>query len=167
MQHLLTALFLLCPLFLGALRAQRTTVYPNDRLVWNEATVHVEGGLVRAGNDWRGQVLYTVQGERIFEGFSSSSFDLLFTVRNGQLCRGDSHFSSDVVYTFRNGRAYLGDSEYLLDQVYNLREEPLHHGEVVSVYTDDNGSVFDRVCSIQGPFTPAEWFALMLAQGLL
>ena len=147
--------------------AQRTTVYPDDQLRWNEAIVHVEGGLVRMGNNWRGEVLYTVQGDRIYRGFSSSSFDVLYTVRAGQLYLGDSHFSSDIAYTFSNGRVYLGDSEYLLDQVYNLREEPLHHGEVVSVYTDDNGSSFDRVCAIQGPFTPAEWFALMLAQGLL
>ena len=147
--------------------AQRTTVYPDDQLRWSEAIAHVEGGLVRAGNDWRGEVLYTVQGDRIYRGFSSSSFDLLYTVRDGQLCQGSSHFSTDIAYTFREGRVYLGDSEYLLDQVYNLKEEPLHHGEVVSVYTDDNGSVFDRVCSIQGPFTAAEWFALMLAQGLL
>lgn len=160
-------IFLLAVGLACAASAQRTTVYPDDQLRWSEAIVHVEGGLVRSGNDWRGEVLYTVQGDRIYRGFSSSSFDLLYTVREGQLCQGNSHFSTDIVYTFREGRVYLGDSEYLLDQVYNLRDEPLHHGEVVSVYTDDSGSVFDRVCSIQGPFTPAEWFALMLAQGLL
>lgn len=147
--------------------AQRTTVYPNDRLLWNEAIVCIENGLVREGNDWRGRVLFTLHNDRIFQGFSTSSFDLLYTVRDGQLCRGDSHFSEDILYTFREGKVYIGDSNYLLDQVYNLRDEPLHHGEVVSVYTEDSGSVFDRVCSIQGPFTEAEWYALMLAQGLL
>lgn len=160
-------IFLLAAGVVCSASAQRTTVYPDDQLRWSEAIVYVEGGVVRAGNDWRGEVLYTVQGDRIYRGFSSSIFDLLFTVREGQLYRSDSHFSTDIVYTFREGRVYLGDSEYLLDQVYNLKDEPLHHGEVVSIYTDDNGSVFDRVCSIQGPFTPAEWFALMLAQGLL
>lgn len=150
-----------------AATGQSAYVYPDAQLRWNEAIVHVEDGLVREGNDWRGAVLFTVQGDRIFRGFSTSSFDLVYTVRDGKLCRGDSHFSDDVVYTFRAPRAYLGDSEYLLDLVYNLRDEPLHHGEVVSVFKEDSGSAYDRVVSIQGRFTTAEWFALMLAQGLL
>lgn len=150
-----------------AAAGQSAYVYPDAQLRWNEAIVHVEDGLVREGNDWRGQVLFTVQGDRIFRGFSTSSFDLVYTVRDGKLCRGDSHFSDDVVYTFRAPRVYLGDSEYLLDLVYNLRDEPLHHGEVVSVFKEDSGSAYDRVVSIQGRFTTAEWFALMLAQGLL
>ena len=108
-----------------------------------------------------------MQGDRIFRGFSTSAFDLLYTVRDGKLCHGASEFSDDIAYTFRQGRVYIGDSEYLLDQVYHLRDEPLHHGEVISVYAGDSGSAFYRVCSIQGPFTEAEWFALMLAQGLL
>ena len=150
-----------------AATGQSAYVYPDAQLRWNEAIVHVEDGLVREGNDWRGAVLFTVQGDRIFRGFSTSSFDLVYTVRDGKLCRGDSHFSDDVVYTFRAPRVYLGDSEYLLDLVYNLRDEPLHHGEVVSVFKEDSGSAYDRVVSIQGRFTTAEWFALMLAQGLL
>ena len=153
--------------FVGLASAQNAHVYPDPMLRWNEVIVHLDGGVVRAGNDWRGEALFTVQGDLIFKGFSTSSFDLMYTVRDGKLCRGDSHFSSDVVYTFRGGRVYVGDSEYLLDLVYNLREEPLHHGEVVSVFKEGSGSVYDRVVSIQGRFTTAEWFALMLAQGLL
>ena len=154
-------------LIAGQALGQRTSVYPDPQLRWNEAVVHIEGGAVRAGNDWRGEVLLTVQGDRIFRGFSTSAFDLLYTVRDGKLCHGASEFSDDIAYTFRQGRVYIGDSEYLLDQVYHLRDEPLHHGEVISVYAGDSGSAFDRVCSIQGPFNEAEWFALMLAQGLL
>ena len=160
--------FLFILLFAGQLSAQQATfVYPDDQLRWNEAIVNIDGGVVRQGHDWRGNIVLTVENDRIFQGFSTSSFDLLYTVRDGQLCRGDSYFSEDILYTFREGKVYIGDSNYLLDQVYNLRDEPLHHGQVVSVYTEDSGSVFDRVCSIQGPFTEAEWYALMLAQGLL
>jgi hypothetical protein len=162
-----TLLFYLCFTCSSVAWSQGTFVYPNDQLRWNEAIVHIDGGLVRAGNDWRGEVLFTVQGDQIFEGYSTSSFDLLYTVRDGQLCRGDSHFSQDVLYTLAPPGIYIGDSTFLLDQVYNVRDEPLHHGEVMSVYRDDSGSVFDRVCSIQGSVSPAAWFALMLAQNLL
>ena len=63
----------------------RVEVYPDDRMMWSDMLLHAENGVVREGRDWRGQVLWTTQPEKIFTGYSTSAFDLAYTVREGQL----------------------------------------------------------------------------------
>ena len=78
---------------------QRVEVFEDDRMLWSEMVLHVENGVVRQGRDWRGQVIWTTRPEKIFEGYSTSAFDLRYSVREGQLIQGDSHFSDAVMYT--------------------------------------------------------------------
>ena len=55
---------------------------------------HVDNNLVRMGNSWRNEVVYTVNADnmwneiRVFRGFSTSSLDIAFTVREDKLLLG-------------------------------------------------------------------------------
>ena len=95
-------LLLLIGLVLGTVAASaqsRVEVYPDDRMLWRDMLLHAENGVVREGSDWRGQVLWTTQPEKIFAGYSTSAFDLAYSVREGQLIQGDSYFSDAILYT--------------------------------------------------------------------
>ena len=62
---------LLIGLVLGTVAASaqsRVEVYPDDRMLWRDMLLHAENGVVRAGSDWRGQVIWTTQPEKIFAG---------------------------------------------------------------------------------------------------
>ena len=155
-----------CLTSLGTWGQGRVEVYPNDRLIWSETLFHAENGVVREGNQWRGQVLWTLQPGKIFAGYSSSSFDLAFTVQNDQLIQGDSQFSDAILYTLDGPNVYIGDSTFPLDLVYTLRPAPFNP-EVIGLYTEDSISTFDRVCVFQGAPSAEQLFALLLAQGLL
>jgi hypothetical protein len=144
----------------------RVDVYPDDRLMWGDVLFHSENGLVREGNHWRGQVLWTLQPGRIYAGYSSSSFDLQFTVRDGQLIQGDSQFSDAILYTLDGYELFIGDSRFALDLVYTLRPDPMRP-ELLGLYKEDSISYFDRICIFQGIPTPGQLFALLMAQGLL
>jgi hypothetical protein len=84
---------------LVAYAQDRVNVYPDNRMLWSEMMLHAEQGLIREGRDWRGTVLWTTRPGELFEGYSSSSFDLKFTVRDGHLIQGDSNFSDAILYT--------------------------------------------------------------------
>ena len=93
---------LLIGLVLGTVAASaqsRVEVYPDDRMLWRDMLLNAENGVVREGSDWRGQVLWTTQPEKIFAGYSTSAFDLAYSVREGQLIQGDSYFSDAILYT--------------------------------------------------------------------
>ena len=59
---------------------------------------------------------YTVVGNKIYRGNSTSVFDLLFTLTDGKLYIGDGGSSSDCLYTFSNGVIYRGDSTSTFDK---------------------------------------------------
>lgn len=61
-------------------------------------------------------VKYTVSGNKIYRGNSTSVFDLLFTLTDGKLYIGDSGSSMDCLYTFKNGIIYRGDSTSTFDK---------------------------------------------------
>ncbi len=61
-------------------------------------------------------VKYTVSGNKIYRGNSTSVFDLLFTLTDGKLYIGDSGSSMDCLYTFKNGMIYRGDSTSTFDK---------------------------------------------------
>ena len=148
----------------------RVEVYPDDRMMWSDMLLHAENGVVREGRDWRGQVLWTTQPEKIFTGYSTSAFDLAYSVREGQLIQGDSHFSDAILYTTEARGAelqvFIGDSSFPLDLVYTVRPHPFDKG-TFGLYKEDSISAFDRICVFRGMPLPAELYALLLAQGLL
>ena len=165
--------FLLIGLFMGAFTASaqtRVEVYPDDRMLWSEMLLHSDNGIVREGRDWRGQVLWTTQTERIFAGYSTSAFDLAYSVRDGQLIQGDSHFSDAILYTAEvlgdDLQLFIGDSSFPLDLVYTVRPHPFDEG-AFGLYKEDSISAFDRICVFRGMPSPEELYALLMAQGLL
>jgi hypothetical protein len=160
-------------LVLGTVAASaqsRVEVYPDDRMIWRDMLLHAENGVVREGSDWRGQVLWTTQPEKIFAGYSTSAFDLAYSVREGQLIQGDSYFSDAILYTAEvrgdELQVFIGDSSFPLDLVYTVRPHPFDEG-TFGVYKEDSISAFDRICVFRGMPAPAELYALLLAQGLL
>ena len=164
---------LLIGLVLGTVAASaqsRVEVYPDDRMLWRDMLLHAENGVVRAGSDWRGQVIWTTQPEKIFAGYSTSAFDLAYSVREGQLIQGDSYFSDAILYTAEvrgdELQVFIGDSSFPLDLVYTVRPHPFDEG-TFGLYKEDSISAFDRICVFRGIPAPAELYALLLAQGLL
>jgi len=160
-------------LVLGTVAASaqsRVEVYPDDRMMWRDMFLHAENGVVREGSDWRGQVLWTTQPEKIFAGYSTSTFDLAYSVREGQLIQGDSYFSDAILYTAEvrgdELQVFIGDSAFPLDLVYTVRPHPFDEG-TFGLYKEDSISAFDRICVFRGMPAPAELYALLLAQGLL
>lgn len=167
--RLLIALGLLAHALLGVAQ-NRVEVFPNDRLLWSDMILHAENGVIREGRDWRGQVLWTTQPEKIFAGYSTSTFDLAFSVREGQLIQGDSHFSDAILFTAEARgeelHIFIGDSTFPLDLVYTLRPHPFDEG-VFGLYKEDSISAFDRISVFRGMPSPEVLYALLLAQGLL
>ena len=166
-------LLLLIGLVLGTVAASaqsRVEVYPDDRMLWRDMLLHAENGVVRAGSDWRGQVIWTTQPEKIFAGYSTSAFDLAYSVREGQLIQGDSYFSDAILYTAEvrgdELQVFIGDSSFPLDLVYTVRPHPFDEG-TFGLYKENSISTFDRICVFRGMPAPAELYALLLAQGLL
>lgn len=164
---------LLIGLVLGTVAASaqsRVEVYPDDRMLWPDMLLHAENGVVRAGSDWRGQVIWTTQPEKIFAGYSTSAFDLAYSVREGQLIQGDSYFSDAILYTAEvrgdELQVFIGDSSFPLDLVYTVRPHPFDEG-TFGLYKENSISTFDRICVFRGMPAPAELYALLLAQGLL
>lgn len=144
----------------------RVEVYPDDRMMWSDILMHVEQGVVRTGQDWRGDVIFTTVPGKIFSGYSTSTFDLIYSIRDNQLIQGDSYFSDAILYTWDNMKLYIGDSTFPLDLVYTIRPHPFNDG-VFGLFKEDSISTFDRICVFQGVPTTTEIFALLLAQGLL
>jgi len=62
-------------------------------------------------------VKYTVSGNKIYRGNSTSTFNLLCTLVDGKLYVGDSRSSMDCMYTLKNGIVYKGDSTSTFDKV--------------------------------------------------
>ena len=60
----------------------RVHLYPDDNLVWRDMVAHVDGGVVRMGNNWSGDIVFTLQDDnmwdevRIFQGYSTSALDV-------------------------------------------------------------------------------------------
>lgn len=156
----------------------RVHLYPDDNLAWQDMVAHIDNGLVRLGNSWGGEIVYTVSanttwGEtRVFHGYSSSSLDIAFSVRGGKLYLGDSPFTDAILYTFSEGQIFLGDSTFPLDLAYTLREETRRFAgrsdaPIWGIYKDDSRSWSDRVGVLEGDFDPAQLFALLSAADFL
>lgn len=150
----------------NAVAQTKTNVYTDASMIWSQMACNVDRGLVRQGPEWRGDVLYTVQEEKIFQGFSSSGFDLAYTYKDGKLYMGESQFSDAISYTFEKGKIYIGDSTYPLDLAYTVRANPNYRG-VLSVYYEDSISPLDIVAFLQGNPTEVEVFAILVAISLL
>lgn len=163
------ALALISVLFCLNSTAQIVHVYPDELMRPSDLMASMENGLVRNG-DWRAPVTLTLHERKIFQGFSSSSFDLLYTIAedNGaiQLRRGDGRWSDDVLYTWFEGQIFMGDSRFALDLVYTVRNHSLDP-ELLELYREDSLSRFDRLAVFEGRPTPDEVLVLMLTQGLL
>ena len=144
----------------------QTYVYIDDQMMWNQMACHIDNGIVRMGPDWRGDIKYTIQNNKIFKGYSSSSFDLAYTCREGKLYIGESSFSDAISYTFNKGRIYIGDSGFALDLAYTIRPNPNYRG-ALCVYKKDSISPFDIVAFLQGDPTEVEIFALLISISLL
>ena len=157
----------------------RLHFYPDDNLTWSEMIAHVDNNLVRMGNSWRNEVVYTVNADnmwneiRVFRGFSTSSLDIAFTVRDeGKLYLGDSSFTDAILYTFKDGQIFVGDSTFPLDVAYTLREESRKFAgrgdaPLWGVYKEDSRSWSDRVAVLEGALDPGALFVLLSAAGFL
>lgn len=151
----------------ASLRAQdRVNVYPDNRMLWSDMMLHAEQGLIREGQGWRGTVLWTTRPGELFEGYSTSSFDLKFTVRDGHLIQGDSNFSDAILYTLDGKNLYIGDSTFPLDLVYTLQQDAFDPSSF-GLYKEDSISVFDRICVFEGAPSPEVLFGFLLTLGLL
>jgi hypothetical protein len=157
----------------------RLHLYPDDNLVWRDMVAHVADGLVRMGNSWSGEIVFTVSADnlwdetRVFRGYSTSPLDIAFTVRDeGKLYLGDSSFTDAILYTFKDGQIFVGDSTFPLDVAYTLREESRRFAgdgdaPLWGVYKEDSRSWSDRVGVVEGPLEPGALFALLSAAGFL
>tara|TARA_B100000902_G_C26890832_1_gene707277 strand:- start:170 stop:685 length:516 start_codon:yes stop_codon:yes gene_type:complete len=150
----------------SVLAQSATRVYTDASMRWSQMALNVDRGLVRKGADWRGDVLYTVQGNKIFQGFSSSSFDLAYTYKDGKLYIGEPQFTDAISYTFELGKIYVGDSTFPLDLAYTIRPNPNFRG-VLSVYAEESTSPFDIVAFLQGELTEVELLAVLISLALL
>lgn len=155
----------------GILQAQTTNrslqVFPNDRLNRLEMLCHIEGGVLRTGADWRGEVLFTLgPSGAIYQGLSRSDLDRPYTVRDNQLVRGQSSFSDDILYTWDNDQVFIGDSRFRLDLVYNL-QPVVFQPDVWALYPEDESSPSERRAVFLGHPTPQQLFAVLLALGLI
>ena len=96
----------------------RVHLYPDDNLVWRDMVAHVDGGVVRMGNNWSGDIVFTIQADnmwdevRIFQGYSTSALDVAYTLRDNKLYLGDSGFSDAILYTFDEAQIFMGDSTF-------------------------------------------------------
>ena len=133
---------------------------------WNEVVCHIEGGVVRLGNDWRGDIAYTVDRNKIYSGYSTSSFNLSYTFREGKFYIGDSYFTDAITYTLDGKYIYVGDSHFPLDLAYSIASDRNNPG-VLNIFKEDSISPFDIVSVMQGDPSPAEIFAILLTMGLL
>jgi hypothetical protein len=157
----------------------RLNLYPDDNLMWRDMVAHAADGVVRLGNSWRGEILYTVNADnmwgetRVFRGYSTSTLDIAYTVRDdGKLYLGDSSFTDAILYTFKDGQIFVGDSSFPLDIAYTLREESRRFAgggdaPVWGVYKEDSRSWNDRVGVLEGALNPGAVFAVLSAAGLL
>lgn len=169
---------LACCLPSTSLFAQRIHMHSDESMMWSTMVAHVDGQTVRLGPDWRGDVVFTLQGDdrsdeaTLFQGFSTSALDVLYTVREGHLMAGDSHFTHAILYTAHQDQIFQGDSTFPLDVVYTLREENAVMGasrgaSVWGLYREDSRNWSDRVVLFEGKPNPAQLFALLLATGWL
>lgn len=148
----------------------RVEVYEDHRMIWQDMMLHAENGVIRSGQDWRGEVIWTTIPGKIFQGYSTSTFDLLYSVRDQQLIQGDSHFSDAILYTAESNmdeiKLYIGDSTFPLDLVYTIRPSAFDDG-VFELFKEDSISQFDRLLVMRGLPTAEELFGILLALGLL
>ena len=154
-----------CVLMPSLSKAQ-TFVYTDQNLMWSQMACHVDGGVVREGPDWRGEITYTVSRDKIFHGYSSSTFDLAYTYRDGKLYIGDAYFTDAISYTLYDNQIFVGDSTYPLDLAYTLRPNNISPG-MLCIYTGSSISPFDIVAFMQGEPTETELFAILLTMALL
>lgn len=110
---LIALLLLLSISFIGIAQIE---VYPKNEIYPSEILLNINKGKVNLGDSrmWSDAVL-TVSGNQIFEGWSTSTFDLMYTFNDGKLSLQESSFSSDVKYTYINGKIYRGDSSMMMD----------------------------------------------------
>ncbi|MDP4828388.1 MAG: hypothetical protein NWR73_11915, partial [Flavobacteriales bacterium] len=89
---------LVCVLLIATVRLfGQVSVFPNERMFFGEMLFNIEDGILNEGNSrFRMDAVLTIANEKIFKGYSTSTFDLLYTVRNGKLYPADSRFSLDV-----------------------------------------------------------------------
>jgi hypothetical protein len=128
--------------------------------MFSDVICNVNGGHVLPGTDvmWN-KAIVTCDQRGIYNGFSTSTFDVLFRFENNQLYLGESIFSSDIMYTFKNGVIFRGDSTFPLDKLFTFKNG--------YVYSAEGESVFDVVLAIDGPITVVELFGVLLATEML
>ena len=151
---------------LSAIGQTGTFVYPTTHMRWDEIVCHIDGGVVRLGNDWRGDIAYTVERNKIYSGYSTSSFNLSYTFREGKFYIGDSYFTDAITYTLYGKYIYVGDSHFPLDLAYSIASDRNYPG-ILNIFKEDSISPFDIVAVMQGDPSPAEIFAILLTMGLL
>jgi len=141
----------------------QTYIYKTERMYFNEMLCNVNDGYVLPENSnmWSDAV-YTARNNKIFEGFSTSTFDILYTISEDHLFIGDSNFSFDIVYTIKNGRVYKGDSTMMLDCLYT------YDIKTNRIYTGDSTFSLDAVLFLQGEaLNSEELFAVLISQKML
>lgn len=141
----------------------QTYVYPNERCYLNDVICNIHNGQLNLGNSnmWR-ETKLTVKDQKIFKGFSTSTFDQLYSLQNGHLYLGDSSFSFDIVYTIKSGKVYRGESDMMMDCLFT------YDPKTNKLYKGDSLFSLDAVLFFQGEaLNDAELFATLLWLELL
>jgi|TARA_R110000737_G_scaffold350964_1_gene391661 hypothetical protein len=70
-------------------------------------------------NSFNSNVRYTIEGNKVYRGQSTSVFDLLYEIENGKVYQISNSSLKKVVYTFSDGRIYVGDSTSTFDCLFS------------------------------------------------
>ncbi|MCH2199408.1 MAG: hypothetical protein MK081_11565 [Flavobacteriales bacterium] len=147
-------------LFASVLVKAQILVYPDNRLFFTDMLVNInkEGALVEGNRTSSEGAMCTVRENKVYRGWSYAEQEVLFTVNDNKIYSGNEDFSIPL-YTIKDGKFYRGNSTKEEDLLYTWLR--------IGVFKGTSTSPFDRVCFIQGRATQAEYFAVLLALGLL
>ncbi len=65
--------------------------------------------------------LYTIEGNKIYNGDSDSIFDLLYEYENGKLYQVSNSSLKRVVFTLYNNQVFIGESTSTFDCIFSVQ----------------------------------------------
>jgi hypothetical protein len=86
--------------------------------LWGNEVLSIRNNQV-FDNGFNTDVRYTIEGNKVYRGQSTTSFDLLYEVENGKVYQISNSSLKKVIYTFQNGRIYIGDSTSTFDCLFS------------------------------------------------
>lgn len=130
-------IFLLFMLLAPFARAQQPSfIYEGNTTDPSRIVGHIWNGVLIEGEFTdMSYAIMTTDGVRIYDGSSTSPFDVLYTLREDmKVYRGDSRFLSDVMCTIRGPHIYYGDSENSLDLAFTYKGSHIYDGQGTAIF---------------------------------